>query len=358
LGLFEKGLGSGEKIFPNLNLSDVARIDLLELAGAVVIVKKNGDWQVYGEKIKYDTKSKIPDKDEPGQAKGKKLKVVDEYIFKGISPEVLNKNKIYNTSQKLVDDMLKLVSEIKEVKVISQNTERLNVFKVGKEFEVAFRAWDKNGKELASLVIGKSSSDYMSQYFREKGKDKVMISGKPLIFSFKKSPSEWREKTIMAIVPNEIESYGFSFGGKEIRLKLIQVETKSAKAKVSAKDATAPVKKESKWQFEMGNTGFAQKGVLDSMVRFFANLRAAGFIDEDGFLTKKKITKAKGSVWAKTKNGATYKIESFGFTDLKKTEIIIKKEGTNQLYTISNNDWQRLVKDIKEIAEAKNKPQK
>lgn len=351
-GLFEKGLGTGKKVFPSLKPELASKIFLREAEGATVLVREGGTWKVIGKKLTN------LDKEKTEKAAGEDSEVIDNMIFYPVDRDP-SKLKRFNANQKLVEDMLKIVSALDEKKEISNQVKKWDIFKVGREFELAFQSFDASGNEVASVVIGKNGSDFSSQYFRKKGETKVLSAPKSIIYQFRRSIRDWRDKTIMALSSNDIHSFGYTKGGAKYEMKKIEVEelVKKPKGKKDEKDKGGKepkkqTKKVIKWQIITPQKAFAQKGKADGMIRVFSSLKARDFVNDDS-KTAKRPQKSLGRIWAKSKAGTVYNIDIFGQRDKKDKNVLVRKEGHKQIYLISKSDYDRLTLAFKDIVEKK-----
>lgn len=109
-----------------------------------------------------------------------------------------------------IEDLFKLMSESRVVKLISSNPEKFGTFDVDADrgIVVAFLAGGE--RKLGEIVIGKLAFNFRSNYVRIAGANEVYELGGDLRRLVDRDAGDWRDRTLIRIEPaqvNEIEFF-------------------------------------------------------------------------------------------------------------------------------------------------------
>lgn len=153
-----------------------------------------------------------------------------ELTKNGFGWQVGSDNYIANKS-----DVEKMIKEIQEVKILdkiarlgnAENDEKYNLSESRATFVRAF----KNGKEIQSLMLGKTSPTGSQTYGSVSGKKDIFLFSGNLISTFDKTEESLRSKTVYSIEENMITGANVEMGAQNWTL--------SKETEKSAKDSAA-----------------------------------------------------------------------------------------------------------------------
>lgn len=341
-GIYQQGSGSGKPVFPGFDSDNATKIILADKGKVKVFEKISGTWFIYSREIPLELSRKNKSGDFPALDK----------INVPSTKEKKETVKKYNADQRAVEAMLNTLKNLKEEKVISASKKRWKLFKVGQNYEVAVLVQDGSGKGLASLLIGKSSPDFVSQYFRKKGDDRVLLASS-LIYQFRKSLSNWRDKQIFRFNHADIVSYRAFYPGKKLILE--RTENKQALGHSSPNDANDKAKKPAKrkepyqWWIKNGRPKQAKSNKVNSIVRSLASLNARSF-PEEALIEKIAQGKSHGFIEAKTKSGSIYRLELIAPLDTydaksKSREVVARADGNPNFFLLEESMIDRLIQE-------------
>ena len=94
--------------------------------------------------------------------------------------------------------------------VVSSNAERYSLFKVDST-GTSVRLSAGNSL-LASFVVGKPSSSFNETYVRKEGSPDVILADGMIAYTFSRGVNEWRDKSILTVKQDEIQSVHFAYG--------------------------------------------------------------------------------------------------------------------------------------------------
>lgn len=84
--------------------------------------------------------------------------------------------------------------------LVSDNPEKESLYQVDRG-GVTVRGFDKAGKMIFDVVVGKSGPDFSSSYIRRADEAKVFLVRRPLVGAFSPRADDWRDRTLWAIDP-------------------------------------------------------------------------------------------------------------------------------------------------------------
>ncbi len=171
----------------------------------------------------------------------------------------------YPANQTLVDDLLGKVEELAVTNLVSSNPSNHDLYEVGPDTGVLVRLLGgRDGKRrLSEFYVGKMTSDFGHTYIRRFGSDDVFMATGLLQGYFNKTVSAWRDRTILAILPENIE-----------RITLEREEDDWA----LARRGVLPEAPDAAWLVEIdGEIVAADSSTAASIVRRAANLTATDF---------------------------------------------------------------------------------
>ncbi len=116
----------------------------------------------------------------------------------------------YRADQSAVAALIGKARSIPEKNVVSSNAERFGLFKVDST-GTSVRLSAGNSL-LASFIVGKPSSSFTETYVRKDGSSDVILAEGMFAYTFSRGANDWRDKAILTVRQEEIQSVRFSYG--------------------------------------------------------------------------------------------------------------------------------------------------
>jgi uncharacterized protein DUF4340 len=83
--------------------------------------------------------------------------------------------------------------------LVSSNPEKRRLYQVDDESGLHLKLFDKGGKAMLDIIIGKSGPDFTSTYVRNAGSDEVYLVPRPLTGRFSSKASDWRNRKLWSV---------------------------------------------------------------------------------------------------------------------------------------------------------------
>ncbi len=116
----------------------------------------------------------------------------------------------YRADQSAVAAVIGKARSIPVKNVVSSNAERYSLFKVDST-GTSVRLSAGNSL-LASFIVGKPSSSFNETYVRKDGSPDVILADGMIAYTFSRGVNDWRDKTILTLKQDEIQSVRFAYG--------------------------------------------------------------------------------------------------------------------------------------------------
>lgn len=160
-----------EAIFKGFDKTLVQKIELTHLFNGLKLKKEDGVWQVAGLKTKMH---------EELEKNG------------GASTDV--DTNWYAADNIKVESAMDIVSGLKKTSLVSKNKDKHALFHINDGVAGEIRFYDKDGRTLVHLIIGKNGPGFASNYVRVGGSDDVYLVEQYLQGTFEPNLEQWREK--------------------------------------------------------------------------------------------------------------------------------------------------------------------
>lgn len=96
-----------------------------------------------------------------------------------------------------INQLLETLVKIRKSTLVSENPAKQATFEVDSLHGTRIEAFDLAGRSLGAVILGKSSPDYGSNYFRPDNSDQVFLVPESNRWSLTADPKHWEDKTIM-----------------------------------------------------------------------------------------------------------------------------------------------------------------
>lgn len=153
--------------FKDLDVNAIARIEIEHLLDGVALKKDNGQWMA--AEWKTELKKKLEEGKKEEEAKW-----------------------VQADNQK-VDMSLTTLQEMEVTSIASANKEKHGFFEVNPA-GMQVKAFDKEGKKILHLYIGKTGPAFTESYVRKEGENEVYIANRYLRSSFPPVIENWQEQ--------------------------------------------------------------------------------------------------------------------------------------------------------------------
>lgn len=228
-------------------------------------------------------------------------------------------------------DVEKMIKEIQEIKILdkvarSGNAENDEKYNLTESKQTVVKAF-KNGKEIQSFLLGKTSSTGSQTYACiANSKDIVLLSGN-VLSAFNKDEESLRGKTVYAIEESEITGASVTSGAKSWTL------TKNSEK--SGKNSGNSWSISGVPEFAV-NAEEAQK-----WIRNVAFMNISGWISDDTALPAKKLT----SFQLFTKSGKTVSVELYEKQEGENTKYIGTCSETSHKFELTKAQTDKFTKE-------------
>jgi len=164
----------------------------------------------------------------------------------------------YTADEKMVERLLKTLTDMNFVTIVSENPEKQNIFEVTEETGRDIKVY-KEDELVLHFFLGKTDQSNMNTYIREAGSDKVFAVHGNLTYTFNHPIDQWRDKAIVNIPENDIQQVEVAWGDTTVVYTLI----------------------DTLWSIVQDDEYMElHQNKLFSIIRAFSPLRASGFQDE------------------------------------------------------------------------------
>lgn len=253
----------------------------------------------------------------------------------GTNIEVLKRNNIWYVGN---DDYLanksdveKMTKEIKEIKILDKigrlgNAENDEKYNLSEGKYVLVKAF-KGGKEIQTMLLGKTSSTGAQTYAAVAGnKDICLLSGNVLSV-FSKSEEELRGKTVYAVEENEITGACVKTGNSELTVTKTSKKNEEDTYSLSGSDS-----------FELDNSE------TKKWIQNVAFLNINSWIDDSTILPANKLT----SFELYTKN-ETIKVDIYEEKNGDTTKYTGTCSRTKHKFELTKGQTEKFAKNLKDL---------
>lgn len=123
-----------------------------------------------------------------------------------------------NANQEMVDQVVKMISNIQVGGVESENPDRQTLYQVDSTSGKFVQAY-ADGKLAASFILGKNASGYNYSYIRKTGSKEVYRAKDVTSYTFDKPAKNWRDKTIAMADTASLSSVTFQYPDEQFSLE-------------------------------------------------------------------------------------------------------------------------------------------
>ena len=229
--------------------------------------------------------------------------------------------------KKRIDDLLGSLSVQTSNIPISESKAKFDKYSVTDSLGTRAQLYDKKGKLLDDIVIGKSGN-YSFCNARGYNSNKIYQLEKNIMWHFKPDMKTWRDKVVFKTDKNNIVA--------------IDVKFKKNHYSVALQDTV--------WKYKNGKKAFDIKKnnkTLSGLFSFVSNVTASDFIDNDFETYKAKLAKPTVVVKVATVNGANI---TFTIVEKDKSKyILMKDKDETPLYEIYKHNVDKLDKKDKDF---------
>jgi hypothetical protein len=128
----------------------------------------------------------------------------------------------FRADDKTIGQLLSAVSHLEVGEMISSNPQKQSFFQVDNFTGTTISFFTPTGLQ-ASLVVGKTSGDFLHTYLRKANSDQVYLGSGILSSIIQKNTEEWKDRSIFAFDPGRIKE--LEFGDKDERFRLIKSDS-------------------------------------------------------------------------------------------------------------------------------------
>lgn len=168
------------KLYKSFNKDDVDKIEVSHLISGSVLTKTGDEWQV--SEIETEIGKQLKKENEKSKTDFPKFKADTEKI----------------------ENVIKKLGDLETTALVSTNPEKQTTYQVAK-LGKRVKVYDKSGKVMADLFIGKNGPDMFSTYVRREGEDEVYLVGSHIGAVIPADVMSWRDKKIWRVKPEDIK---------------------------------------------------------------------------------------------------------------------------------------------------------
>jgi len=125
------------------------------------------------------------------------IKTADTWTIPGVDSLVIRDNRITN----LFDNVLK----VKKETLVSRNPDKWKTYSVDDSSGLHLKLYDKNNKELAHIIMGRSTSEWTRNNIRIEGNPNVYLTNANVMYQVNPKTSYWGEKPKPPAPPDTTE---------------------------------------------------------------------------------------------------------------------------------------------------------
>lgn len=212
--------------------------------------------------------------------------------------------------------------------LISENPEKQSIFQVDTVKGLTVQIADNSGKQIGTVIIGKSGADYSSHYVRAKGSNSVYMAGGSIKYSFFTDIKQWRNKSILKFDKSTAKGITLAkFDGDMITL--------------AQADSGNP------WQILQPINSPAKTDAVEAIIDKLCKLNATDFQDETLADTAMGFDKPELGVTISFKNGSSRNI-MFGKKNSDK-KYWVKTDGKEQIYLVGEYVFNQINKKLDDL---------
>jgi hypothetical protein len=186
-----------------------------------------------------------------------RLGTVVEFQRSGDGWIVIDNDIPRRTERGVVDNIANIAHNLSVGEIISSNPEKQMLFEIDTLIGRSLRFY-RDTQELATLIVGKSGTDYRSTYVRKPNAKDVFLATTPLTRLLERPVNGYRDRTILSLDTAQLAS--IQIQAADLNYQLLRVD--------------------SLWQLNdsKGSSAPANTGKVTSMITQLANLRISDFV--------------------------------------------------------------------------------
>lgn len=164
----------------------------------------------------------------------------------------------FPAAEKNVHELLNKISELEIESVVTNRSEMQSEYEV--DSSGTFVEAKSGGKMSASFIMGKVSSTYRHTYFRKSNSNQIYMIKGSFKFYMNRKLSEWRNKVILEINKDAVESFSLTYPKEKITVTM----------------------EDTLWRADNVKENFiATKKAVEPLLNYMARLRASDFYDPE-----------------------------------------------------------------------------
>lgn len=233
----------------------------------------------------------------------------------------------YKVTKRKIDDIIKALKIKTSNLPISESKDKFKQYNVDDSLGYRLKFYDKSGKLLDDVIVGKSKS-YSFSNGRKYDSDKVYLLEKNITWTVKPELKNWRDRNIFKVAKEDIDQF--------------RVKIKHNNYTFTYNDSV--------WQYKNGKKKMKVKknnGKLSSMLSTLSNITAADFIDNKYKEYKNKFKKPYAQIQVKLSNGTQV---LFTVIEYDKSKYILKKDNDEKtLFKVYKSLIDKFDKDVKDF---------
>ena len=229
--------------------------------------------------------------------------------------------------QRRIDDLKSSLSVQTSSIPISESKEKLDKYNLTDSLGTRVQLYDKKGKLLDDVIIGKSGN-YSFCNARAYKSNKIYQLEKNVVWHFKPNVKSWRDRKIFKEDKNNLASVDIQFDKNHYSLAF----------------------KDTVWTYHSGKKSFDVKknnSALTGVLSFASNVTASDFIDNDFANYKDNLAKPKAVITVTTANG-----DNVVFTIAEKDKskyLLMKDRQETPLFEVYKSNIDKLNKKDKDF---------
>ncbi len=226
------------------------------------------------------------------------------------------------------------LAEVSLDRVVSENKDKHSQFSVDEEGSHVKAL--SQGREILTLIVGKNTPDFRSNFLRLPDSDTVYASKLTLGSGFKKSVQDWRDKSLFdgSLTKDDVKNISFSV--KKTTYGFTFNEAKEA----TEGEAAVPAG----WVCDQKADFPVDTARLDGMLGSLFRLRWSDIVEKPAGLTGYGLDKPEASLTVTRKTGESQTL-LFGNEDEQKRLVWVMLKGDTKVYQIPKYQKERFIKE-------------
>jgi len=176
----------------------------------------------------------------------------------------------YLADSSSVHTAIEKLSIMKRDILVSQNPQKQETFEVDSAHGVLVEVWDRKGKSLGKVRVGKNGPDWSSNYVRSIGSDDVWAASGSIKHAFFTDIKRWRDKSIVKFDPSKAK-----------QITIASKDTSSGKVSTVTIEKSLDTASNAVWTITAPEQAKAKPDVVDKLVEKLSQFKTSDWEEDE-----------------------------------------------------------------------------